>query len=348
MYKYLLEDLTTDISLHDLSNVTHIDVVCYHIDSKSAKYPFLQFLVYNNVLENVLQLPSISDMVITDMDTSNDLVEVLIDKIKYALESLGCDSTSVDDTIYKKTLYSEDLDTLFVFANISNIDISGIHFGERNRYWFVLPSEIINHGSTLGKSFTSSLITLFTEEVNMGLLYDAETNTNYMLPDVAYVGGEIKTVEFNSVFGNVAKQIYNNCGSYFYFHRDMQNAMRDGIWVNPCHNFSDSKELRIGTRLIAKDGKYLQGGINRYAVFVEGNIYLEKTSTCLLTDEMIANDYVEPCIIIGYCKENNVKHDLLVKQYENFVCISHHLLKMPFTKLDLNLNLNLEDVLLMG
>ena len=44
----------------------------------------------------------------------------------------------------------------------------------------------------------------------------------------------------------------------------------------------------------------------------------------MLSDEIIENLYPEPCIIICYSSEYNVNPDILVKDYNNFICLSYH------------------------
>ena len=64
--------------------------------------------------------------------------------------------------------------------------------------------------------------------------------------------------------------------------------------------------------------------INRYALFVEGKIYLENSKEFSLTDKMIETLYPEPCIIICYSSEHKINPDILVKDYRSFVCLSYH------------------------
>jgi hypothetical protein len=67
-----------------------------------------------------------------------------------------------------------------------------------------------------------------------------------------------------------------------------------------------------------KNGKYVAGGINRYALFIEGNIYIEKEKEFSLTDEIIENEYGE-CIILS----NVSNEDMLVKNYSSSVSLSY-------------------------
>jgi hypothetical protein len=43
-----------------------------------------------------------------------------------------------------------------------------------------------------------------------------------------------------------------------------------------------------------------------------------------ITDDIIESLYPEPCIIICYSGEHEIKPDILVKNYESFVSLSYH------------------------
>ena len=71
-------------------------------------------------------------------------------------------------------------------------------------------------------------------------------------------------------------------------------------------------------------GRYITGGINRHAVFIEGNIHIESGSEFLLNDNYIESSYPEPTINICYSGDHQTRPDILVKSYENFSSLSYH------------------------
>jgi hypothetical protein len=81
-------------------------------------------------------------------------------------------------------------------------------------------------------------------------------------------------------------------------------------------------------RLIVENeyGKYIKGGINRYALFVEGKLHMEEEEEFSLTDEIIEEQFNDDCIIICYSGEHKLKSDILVKNYKNFIPLSYHYL----------------------
>lgn len=299
-YKYFLEDIgNKNLDQNDIdSNILYI--LCYHIE-KECKYPFLEFMMEkipfcNNLIKEQFVLPHINN-------NGENIKHLALEKVKCRLNSICCDTTSMNDDMYKGIIW---INNWYILINISEINISGLYLSRNSICWFVLPSEIINIKKVCGIDIDSEVTSLFTENPILGILTNPNTKNIYILPDSVYTGDEYKLVEFNSIFGNRKKKIYENCGEYFYFNRDFKDIMKD-------------------VELI--------GGINRYALFIEGELYIEIENEFSLTDSEIEKIYPEPCIIICYSNMNNKKADILVKDYENFVSLSYH-------KLDKEMNEN--------
>lgn len=322
-YKYLLEEkANTNISFEEIkneNNVSVLNILCYSI-SDQQKYPFLQFMMEkvpycNGILKEQLTLPYV--FVNNPTDSLKDLV---LNRVKSGLESLGCDFNKVTDDMYKGIIYGDESWTPFAFVNISGIDIYGLNFMRQTTTWFALASEIINTKKVCNVEIDIEVTHFFSDHMTIGLLTNVKTNEYFMIPDAVYTGNEIKQVEFNSVFGNTKTKVYDSCSEYYYFYRNFCDAVKDGGWLKP------GKSTQVGERIIVEnDGKkYKCGGINRYALFVEGKVYLESNNDFSLPDNVIENLYPEPCIIICYSGEKEIKPDLLVKNYESFVCLSYH------------------------
>lgn len=321
-YTYLLDEKANkNLRFDDIvtnNNTVILNLLCYHIDEQS-KYPFLQFMMEkvpfcNNIVKEQLTLPSIFLR-----DTSVNIQSIVLDNIKLRLKMLGCEFNKITEDMYKGIIFIQDDSSPYAVVNITGIDIYGLNLTRQTLTWFVLTSEIINTRKICNLNMDSDITTLFTDYPKLGLLVNKKTNETFIIPDAVYTGGEIKTVEFNSIFGNSKKQIYKSCGDYYYFYRNFGDAVKDGGWVK-----EDDKDI-LGNRIILQNNnKYIHGGINRYALFIEGKIYLETNTEFSLTDTIIDNLYPEPCIIICYTDKHEIKPDVLVKNYESFVCISFH------------------------
>lgn len=323
-YKYLLEEKANkNLSFNDIRNendVRILYILCYHIEEQ-FKYPFLQFMMVklpycNNIVREQVTLPYI----IYNDTSDSDIQSIVLNYIKNSLAMIGCEHNIIADNMYKGIIYEDDSWTPYALVNITGIDIYGLNVMRQTSSWFVLSSEIINTKRICNIEVDDDVTRLFTEYHQLGLLFNPNSNDYYMLPDAVYTGNEIKKVEFNSIFGNTKTKIYDNCGEYYYFYRSFCDAVKDGGWLK------NGESNKIGDRIFVEQNsnKYIIGGINRYALFIEGKIYLETNREFSLTDDLIETLYPEPCILICYSSDHNIKPDVLVKNYENFVCLSYH------------------------
>ena len=122
------------------------------------------------------------------------------------------------------------------------------------------------------------------------------------------------------------RQIYNSCGEYFYFHRIFEDAVREGGWFNP-----ERIENTRKTEIVDNEyGRYIRGGINRYALF-PGNYYMynEASKRFSLSDDDIRDIMaIKDTIVIQYVDDDldTILPDILVNEYEQFTPISYHML----------------------
>lgn len=322
-YKYLLEDKgNKDLEFEDICNeykVCILNIICYNVD-REHKYPFLNFMMQkvpycNNIVKEQLTLPSI---ILRHSYIS--IKDAVLERVKSGLDAVDCDFKKVKDDMYKGIIFGNDTHKPYALVDITGIDIYGLNFMRQTTTWFVLPSEIMNTKKVFNIEIDDEVVSLFTDFPQIGMLHNPIINDFYILPDTVYTGSEIKTAEFYSIFGNSKTKTYENCGEYYFFYRSFGDAVKDGGWIK------DGYPNKIGERQIVENDskKYIIGCINRYALFIEGKIYLETNREFSLTDNLIENLYPEPCIIICYTGERNIKPDVLVKNYESFVCLSYH------------------------
>lgn len=312
-YNYSLEEKANkNIVLTDLVNENRhgiLNILCYHVETQ-CKYPFLQFMMEkipfcNNLVKEQFILPYIF---INDL--SNNIEELVLNHVKQSLNVLNCDSNNINENMYKGIIFSHDKYTPYALVNITGIDIYGLNFQRQTSVWFSLVTEIINTNTICNIPIDEDIINLFTDFPEIGLLYDKNTNKPYLLPDAVYTCENIKKAEFCSIFGNCKTKAYDSCDEYYYFYRSFNLAMKES-----------NNSL-----------KHINRAMNRYALFVEGKIYMECGDEFSLTDKVIEKLYPEPCIIICYSKDYSIKPDILVKKYESFVCLSYH--RLHETKVD--------------
>jgi hypothetical protein len=333
-YSYLFEkSANTNVELRDIfkagqMNILHI--LCYHINNE-AKYPFIQFMIEKipycgGLIKEQFTLPYI-----LYPNLSKSIEEMVLEKTQIALRTLQCKTDDLNENMYKGIVMDKS-DKYYALINITGIDISGLNLSRNSETWFCLPSEIINQEKICNIDVDEDLIELFTDIPELSLLTDVKKNICYMLPDVVYTGGEKKTVEFNGIFGKPKTQEYKNSGKYYYFYRSFKDVIKEGGWIKEggdrLIDKSDNNMAcnEAGRLIIENDyGKYINGGINRYALFVEGKIYIETEEEFSLDDKTIEELYADPCLIIAYIGKNN-KPNIQVKEYNSFYPLSNHCL----------------------
>ena len=336
-YTYFLEGLVNKHiytnEIYDEENKgTILCILCYHV-TETSKYPFIQFMMEKiPYCNNLIKEQFIFPFLMFDNNKNTNIQEIVLNKIKQSLKLIGCNADQVTDEMYKGIIFDEpNMANKFAVVNITGIDIQGLNLSRNTLPWFILPSEIINTTESCNICIDEEVVELFTRIPELGVLINPETKRPYILPDAVYTGGEAKTVDFNSVFGNRKTNEYENCGAYFYFYKSFRDAVRDAGWSKQGgSNLIDRTNKEnisspSGKIIVENDyGRYIRGGINRYALFTEGKNYIEPEREFSLTDVEIESSYPEPTIMICYSSVHDIKPDLLVKNYENFVSLSFH------------------------
>jgi hypothetical protein len=113
-------------------------------------------------------------------------------------------------------------------------------------------------------------------------------------------------VEFNSTFGINKNKIYNRCGDYYYFFRSFSHAVKYGGWEKDLETNTHSSTGRL---VIENEyGRYVTGGINRFALFIEGNFHIEKeTELSKFNSKTLKMDEYKKFITNKNKLNNNVK-----------------------------------------
>jgi hypothetical protein len=334
MYNNMNYTYTIENQANKEINIIYSDtlyILCYHITTDS-KYPFLQFMMEkipfcNNLVKEQFIIPYIT------IDKLTRPLELLVvEKLQKMLHDMGCNGNKIDDNMFKGIVY-DHLERPYALVNITGIDISGLKIYRTMSSWFILPSEIINTGEVCNIPIEEMATELFTRLPELALLTNIKNDDKYMIPDVVYTGGDHKNIVFNSVFGNNKSKEYESCGDYYYFYRSFNDSIKDGGWNKYGGNRYINNNIKShysspSNRVLVENeyGRYVRGGINRYALFSEGKIHIETNNVFSLTDKDINSVYLEPVIIICYSNEHEIKPDILVKDYDNFVSLTYHIL----------------------
>jgi len=331
-YTYLIEQKATpNLLVKDVfdGETTILYLLCYHIQTET-KYPFIQFLLNKVPQCSIIDEQFILPFMFNTVNNQNDsLDELVLNKVKIELANMNFYTNKITNDMYKGIIFHKG--DAYALVNITGIDITGSLFSRDILSWFALPTEIINEKKVCEIKVEQEVVDLFTHLPQLGVLYSQETNNPYMLPDAVYTGSEKQTAAFNSIFGSSKSSAYASCGEYYYFYLSINEAVKEAGWLKHGGTTGvsedDKRHPYSGRLLVDNDyGRYISGGINRYALFIEGNMYLEFNEEFSLTDDEIAAKYPEPCIIIGYSSDHKIKPTVLVKEYNSFFPLSYHLL----------------------
>ena len=345
-YTYLIDrQADTNLGNHDI--LTHnsniygkglLTVLCYHV-TQNSKYPFLQFMLEkvpfcNDIIKEKLVLPLLT----VSRETEQDFSIAMIEKVKNSLSAIGCDPSQLTMDAYKG-LTSDKNERIYALVDISIVDIFRISLTRNNPIWFSLPTEIMNIRSICNIPIDDDVTELFLNMPELSVLHipDQMNPNPYPIPDAVYSGSYFRNVEFQSVFGVSKEKVYSSCDSYYYYFRLFEDAVKEGGWVRTGgHKLIDLDDVSIthnpaGTKLVDNEyGRYIRGGINRYAFFPENYIvHTEPMKTLSLTDEDINNKFgAHKCIIIQYEDEDidTILPDIMSKEYELAYPISYHIL----------------------
>lgn len=344
-YKYLIEQhankyaTNIDIMTHNknIYGFGMLNILCYHI-TQNSKYPFIQFMLEkmpfcNGIVSEKLILP------LSTISTNNPeaFSNIITFKINTLLRKMGYDFCNITNTSYKGII-SDSNERIYALVDISSIDILRLNISRNSPIWFALPTEIMNNKIICNIPIDDTVSELFLNMPELSLLYYKDNyDKTYPIPDAVYSGSHLKKVEWRSLFSMETDRVYQSCGEYYYFFRLFEDAVKEGGWVRQGgHKMIDLNDTNIthskaNVKLVDNEyGRYINGGINRYALFPENySVYNESSAQFSLSDEDINIQFGhKKCILIQYNDEtlDNILPDILVKEYESAYPISYHML----------------------
>ena len=302
-FTYMGLELIDRKELDELQNT--VSIICYHVDS-SGKFPFIQFLLYNNYdlfFGNTLTLPSLN-LNLDDNNVDSDVETFVREKIWQYLSLANCQINDINDIKINGTYNNK-----YIFVDVSKIDISGLFLNSNSQVWFALTNEIVNNCKVCNIPVDKQLYLLFLNEHRLFSIINNMTCQLYSNPDVAYSGSFYKETEFQSIFG--VNQIDKGFGKNYFFSLSFNDTFKHAGW-----SLLEKPEYRFSKLITDNDyGRYISGGINRVAILTEKNEFIVKSNDVQNIDFQI-NDSV--CMII-----DNVSY-IIIKDYEQQKSLSFH------------------------
>jgi hypothetical protein len=181
-YIYLGEQMINkNLSINDISkdikNGGKYDILfllCYSVNTE-AKYPFIQFMMdkmpyCDNLIKEQFSLPH---LFYTDFSKTIDTL--VLEKVIYSLNSIGCNCDKIQADMYKG-IFHDLMEQPYALVDITGIDISGMCLNRNSLVWFVLPSEIINVKHICNIDIDLEATNLFTNSPKLGVLTNPITN----------------------------------------------------------------------------------------------------------------------------------------------------------------------------
>ena len=323
-FKYNI-DSVTNTNLAELpSNPERIIFCIYRIvhckNRSNTKLPFLQYLLYKypDNVENVIVFPFIKYKGGNIIKTASKYVKSISDK------SIECSG------------FLENNNNLYLFYNITNNNdyiIREIKLKTRKDvFWWALMDEICNQRSILNIRIHKSVYDIFLK--NPALLYITYDESRIEIPIVAYYGNYYKFIPTVAAMGQQAVSPINKKGSLFYF-GSFRKAIRYGAWTpNYTIKYLDNKQITD------VDGRYNEGGIVRYALFL-GKSKVPLNEPYEKLENVISNtDWVTTfqSLIIGSTdydhKKLSINPEYVVLQTNQSTSLSYH--KIDNTSVDIN------------
>ena len=259
--KYMFNKDTNRLSeTYEYNNI----ILCVYKINTIMKLPFIQYLLFLNQNHelSLIHLPIYN----------NFKKEDLIDYFKVFLFGLLKidDFETFDNNIDFDGFYEHN-NKLYLFIDITNctINVEDTYLSSPVRFGLI--DEITNHKNICNIPIDEDTTIFFITNSCVNYLHDDETYNIIETPIVAYSGkSTTDKLQFGYIFGESAKTKLGILGPYYYF-TDFCYSIRQGGWS------SDYKPECLNGNVITDTdtGRYKNGGIIRYALFIGKIKYIE-------------------------------------------------------------------------
>lgn len=236
--------------------------ICGYKINYNNLYPFLNFLLKNDIESGQLILPFYK---------SNTITFDIISKIKNSLNSIFYNIITDNKYEFKGYYYYENNIYLFFDFTNSKLIINNIH--KKSIIWSTLVDEIINKKNVCNIKINSDVTNFFNSNVDFIVLKDRYDKI-YEMPFVVYVGKEISKTNFTYIFG-VSKPDNNMLFGPYYYFTNFKNAIKQGGWSEITNE------------------KYNKGGIIRFALFIGSTKVILNNSSCKMDESNIKRELLE-------------------------------------------------------
>jgi hypothetical protein len=260
-----VDELKTNVDDQvDLPPDSRVDMCIYRINHNKSSIPFLEFLLYLDGKSTDKGGKKLTFPYILSKHTKTGLVE----QCTAPLRSLFAanDSELLDDVVkYDGYIYTkrEKRCTLFFVQLHAGRTSSSIPFvNSKNRWWWVLSSEIFNDQRMMNYPISERVISIFNRHPKiMQLKAHGHTLES---PIACYAGKHLNYISYMAAFGMKKSSTRAHFGPYYYS-GDFMGTMRYACYAMgfEAHVLSDGTSLTTN-----EHGRHTRGGIARFAVFL--------------------------------------------------------------------------------
>lgn len=320
LYTYDI-DKTLNTNMHQLPSKPKVVSFCiYRIitckNRERPSHPFLQYLLY--------KYPS-------NIKNTNDTL--VFPFIKYKSESIlklakkfTTNVTGIPLTIKGFIEYKNEVYLFFDFHENKDMIVENINLKKRDdKLWWCLIDEICNIKKVLNFPIHPSVYKTFYS--NPALIY-LKNNDNKRIesPIVGYYGNYYKFVPIVAALSSqnsIRGQLNNN--NLFYF-SSFRKAIRYGAW-SPLYK----ERIAYNKKVTDIDGKYIKGGIVRFAIFL-GKVDIPIDSSYeniskLLNQHNMWNTAFDSMLIGSVDYDDvklNINPEYILKDNHQYLSLSYH------------------------
>ena len=299
--------------------------VSHCLNRGNVLMPFLEYLLYkypesNSSTSDLLVFPFVKAAKARPVEEqANELVKDITSR---ALQPRGYIERGGSD--------------VFIFYNLSNTELDGVPkvklINRKNELWWCLIDEICNWKTVINYPVHRSVFSLFYN--NPPLLYLQRDGNRVEIPQVAYYGSYYKFIPIAATLGELKQDAGAQFGPYLYF-GTFRRSVRYAGWTP---NYQP--RVVYGKRIADKEGRYVQGGLARFALFLgKTKVLLDHPNDSLdfnlKKNTAWTKDFQS--LYVGRIKLGNTHlfatdPEYVVKRYDGQVPLSIHLLDMASLK----------------
>jgi len=193
----------------DIPNMENVNICAFYVN-QTGKFPFLQFLLNKfppGIFDDIVTFPCFS------YNGKNDIIDECISKLD---EVVGVFDGDKNDNNYKYVGYLVEENEIYIFFDLSSIDLQAQELYRRDKCWFTLVDEIVNYKSVCNFQIHSQVTSFFKNNSEFCALYD-ENDSALEVPIVCYSGATKNKLRFTAIFGIGQANNDKIMGPYYYF-----------------------------------------------------------------------------------------------------------------------------------